>query len=136
VPLLHRAACAVAGALASPAAAFAQATQPGSIQGRVLDTTGLPLPAVLVEVESTGTPLLARTGYGQLLVAAEAMGNDGPWERPDEMRRWNGLVRYSQGGAASGQSRVVQGEPLAGVDGIHLHPVEPFTFRVALLASF
>ncbi len=62
--LLRRAVvvCAVAGALASAPAAFAQVTQPGSIQGRVLDTTGLPLPAVLVEVESTGTPLLARTG--------------------------------------------------------------------------
>ncbi len=45
-----------------------------------------------------------KVGTGQLLVAAEAMGNDGPWERPDEMRRWNGLVRYSQGGAASGLS--------------------------------
>jgi hypothetical protein len=28
------------------------------------------------------------------------------------------------------------GEPLRGVDGIHFHPVEPFTFRVALVASF
>jgi hypothetical protein len=45
-----------------------------------------------------------KVGNGQLLVAAEAMGNDGPWERPDEMRRWNGLVRYSQGSAASGLS--------------------------------
>ena len=30
----------------------------------------------------------------------------------------------------------LQGEPAAGVDGIHFHPVEPFTRRVALLASF
>ena len=45
-----------------------------------------------------------KVGNGQLLVAAEAMGNDGPWDRPDAMRRWNGLVRYSQGGAASGLS--------------------------------
>jgi hypothetical protein len=30
----------------------------------------------------------------------------------------------------------LQGEPLGGVDGIHFHPVEPFTLRVALLASF
>jgi hypothetical protein len=28
------------------------------------------------------------------------------------------------------------GEPAGGVDGIHFHPVEPFTFRVALLATF
>ncbi len=43
-------------------------------------------------------------GRGHLLVAAEAMGNDGPWDRPDVMRRWNGLVRYSQGSATSGLS--------------------------------
>ena len=30
----------------------------------------------------------------------------------------------------------LQGEPVAGVDGVHFHPVEPFTWRVALLASF
>jgi hypothetical protein len=28
------------------------------------------------------------------------------------------------------------GEPPEGVDDIHFHPVEPFTWRVALLASF
>ena len=43
-------------------------------------------------------------GGGHLLVAAEAMGNDGPWDRPDVMRRWNGLVRYSRGTATSGLS--------------------------------
>jgi hypothetical protein len=43
-----------------------------------------------------------KVGNGHLLVAAEAMGNDGPWDRPDVMRRWNGLVRYSQGTATSG----------------------------------
>ena len=30
----------------------------------------------------------------------------------------------------------LRGEPLGGLDGIHFHPVEPFTFRVALVASF
>jgi len=45
-----------------------------------------------------------KVGNGHLLVAAEAMGNDGPWDRPDVMRRWNGLVRYSQGTATSGLS--------------------------------
>ena len=43
-------------------------------------------------------------GEGHLLVAAEGMGNDGPWDRPDVMRRWNGLVRYSQGTATRGLS--------------------------------
>ena len=45
-----------------------------------------------------------KLGDGHLLVAVEGMGNDGPWERPDVMRRWNGLVRYSKGTAASGLS--------------------------------
>ena len=43
-----------------------------------------------------------KVGRGNLLVAAEAMGNDGPWDRPDVLRRVNGLVRYSQGTATSG----------------------------------
>ncbi len=41
-------------------------------------------------------------GDGHLLVAAEAMGNDGPWDRPDGLRRWNGLARFSRGTATSG----------------------------------
>jgi outer membrane receptor protein involved in Fe transport len=30
----------------------------------------------------------------------------------------------------------LSGEPLTGLDGLHFHPVEPFTFRVALVAAF
>ena len=45
-----------------------------------------------------------KLGNGTLLVAGEVTGNDGPWERPDEMRRWNGVARYSQGNATSGLS--------------------------------
>jgi TonB dependent receptor/Carboxypeptidase regulatory-like domain/TonB-dependent Receptor Plug Domain len=45
-----------------------------------------------------------KLGNGTLLVAGEVTGNDGPWERPDEMRRWNGVARYSQGTATSGLS--------------------------------
>jgi hypothetical protein len=40
-------------------------------------------------------------GPGQLLLAGEVAGYDGPWRRPDELRRFNGLARYSQGGQAS-----------------------------------
>lgn len=43
-----------------------------------------------------------RLGQGQILLAAEAAGYDGPWQRPDELRRFNGLARYSQGGQAEG----------------------------------
>jgi hypothetical protein len=45
-----------------------------------------------------------RVGSGHLLVAAEVMGNDGPWERPDNLRKWNGVVRYSQGTSTTGFS--------------------------------
>lgn len=41
-------------------------------------------------------------GPGQLLLAGEIAGYDGPWQRPDELRRFNGLARYSQGGQADG----------------------------------
>ncbi|MDB5414837.1 MAG: TonB-dependent receptor, partial [Rubritepida sp.] len=43
-------------------------------------------------------------GPGQLLLAGEAAAYDGPWQRPDQLRRFNGLARYSQGGAAEGFS--------------------------------
>ncbi|MBD0273422.1 MAG: TonB-dependent receptor, partial [Acetobacteraceae bacterium] len=43
-------------------------------------------------------------GAGTLLGALEAAAYDGPWRRPDELRRANGLLRYSQGGAADGFS--------------------------------
>ncbi|WP_424813119.1 TonB-dependent receptor [Roseococcus sp. YIM B11640] len=41
-------------------------------------------------------------GAGRLLLAGEAAGYDGPWRRPDELRRINGIARYSQGGTAEG----------------------------------
>jgi hypothetical protein len=45
-----------------------------------------------------------RVGDGRLLVAAEGMVNDGPWERPDAMRRGNAVVRYSRGTPLNGVS--------------------------------
>ena len=41
---------------------------------------------------------------GHLLVAVEVNGNDGPWVNPDDYRKLNGMVRYSQGTAVSGFS--------------------------------
>jgi hypothetical protein len=38
---------------------------------------------------------------GHLLVAGERGRSDGPWDRPDEYRRTNGVVRYSRGGSAA-----------------------------------
>ncbi len=38
---------------------------------------------------------------GTLLYAFEAVHNDGPWEHPEDLRKLNGLLRYSVGGGAN-----------------------------------
>ena len=43
-------------------------------------------------------------GAGNLLMALELSTNDGPWVLPDEMRKVNGVVRYSQGDLQNGFS--------------------------------
>ncbi|RAI59978.1 TonB-dependent receptor [Roseicella frigidaeris] len=43
-------------------------------------------------------------GAGRLLGAVEATTYDGPWDRPDALRRANGMLRYSQGTELDGVS--------------------------------
>jgi outer membrane receptor protein involved in Fe transport len=43
-------------------------------------------------------------GKGHLLAALEVEHNDGPWLRPDDYRKVNGVVRYSHGDAVNGLS--------------------------------
>jgi hypothetical protein len=45
-----------------------------------------------------------RLGSGYLLGALEVHQNDGPWTRPDDYRKVNGLVRYSRGDNRNGLS--------------------------------
>jgi hypothetical protein len=45
-----------------------------------------------------------RVGSGYLLGALEVNHNDGPWVRPDNYRKLNGLLRYSQGDNRNGFS--------------------------------
>ncbi len=45
-----------------------------------------------------------RVGQGHVLAAFELEANDGPWVRPDDFRKLNGVLRYSRGGAQSGLS--------------------------------
>ena len=45
-----------------------------------------------------------KLGEGTLLFAGEVGAYDGPWSNPDDMRKLNGLVRYSQGTATDGVS--------------------------------
>jgi hypothetical protein len=79
----------------------------GAIRVNYLNVLDTPIARVEAGTYGYGRVLAAATplvGSGRLLVAAEAMGNDGPWDRPDLMRRWNGLVRFSSGTASSGFS--------------------------------
>jgi outer membrane receptor protein involved in Fe transport len=41
-------------------------------------------------------------GAGTLLVAFEGVASNGPWDVPDNVRKLNGLLRYSQGTATDG----------------------------------
>ncbi|WP_442894366.1 TonB-dependent receptor [Bradyrhizobium sp. AZCC 1693] len=41
-------------------------------------------------------------GAGTLLAAFEGVGYDGPWDVPDNVRKLNGVLRYSQGTATDG----------------------------------
>ena len=45
-----------------------------------------------------------KAGNGNLLYAFEAFHNDGPWTNPDAYRKFNGMLRYSQGTAQNGFS--------------------------------
>ena len=46
----------------------------------------------------------AKAGDGNLLYAGEFTGYDGPWTNPDDMKKFTGLLRYSQGTATDGFS--------------------------------
>ena len=50
---------------------------------------------------AAGSPAL---GNGHLLAAVELNHSDGPWDRPDDYRKVNGVMRYSQGTAQNGFS--------------------------------
>jgi hypothetical protein len=43
-------------------------------------------------------------GAGQLLYAGEGYHSDGPWVRADDYRKWNGVLRFSQGDQQNGFS--------------------------------
>ena len=45
-----------------------------------------------------------RIGSGNMLVGVELTMNDGPWVTPDDLRKVNGIVRYSQGDTQNGFS--------------------------------
>jgi len=79
----------------------------GAIRINYLNTLDAPLVRLEGGMFGYGRMLAAAStpvGDGQLMAAAEGMVNDGPWERPDAMRRGNALVRYSRGTPLNGLS--------------------------------
>jgi hypothetical protein len=50
-----------------------------------------------------------RVGSGHVVAAAEVAHNDGPWVHPDDYRKLNGLLRYSQGDSVNGFSLTALG---------------------------
>jgi outer membrane cobalamin receptor len=50
-----------------------------------------------------------KLGPGNILYGGEAYHDDGPWERPDDYQKFNGLLTYSQGDAANGVSVTARG---------------------------
>jgi outer membrane receptor protein involved in Fe transport len=50
-----------------------------------------------------------KVGKGHLLVAGETSTNSGPWTIPDSYRKWNGVLRYSQGDNTNGFSLTALG---------------------------
>ncbi len=50
-----------------------------------------------------------KVGEGNLLIALELGKNDGPWELPDDLKKTNGVIRYSQGDIRNGFSVTAMG---------------------------
>src|SRR5262249_9850798 len=48
-------------------------------------------------------------GPGTMLFGAEASHDDGPWDHPDDYRKFNGLLTYSQGDRSNGSSATMRG---------------------------
>jgi hypothetical protein len=74
----------------------------------------LPQSFVTVEGGMDGYGRLAfgtspKVGHGHLLMAGEAYHHDGPWENPDNYRKFNGLLTYSVGDASAGYSFTARG---------------------------
>ena len=50
-----------------------------------------------------------KLGPGNFLYGGEAYHDDGPWVHPDDYRKFNGLLTYSQGDEANGLSVTARG---------------------------
>ncbi len=48
-------------------------------------------------------------GQGHVIAALEVQHNDGPWERPDDFRKVNGVLRFSRGDRSNGLTLTAMG---------------------------
>ncbi len=77
----------------------------GAVSVRLLDTLPDGIASVGLGSHGYRRALLADSpdlGPGHLLYAFEALHNDGPFTRPDDYRKLNGVLRYSAGSAGNG----------------------------------
>jgi outer membrane receptor protein involved in Fe transport len=73
---------------------------------------GRPLVRVAGGGQGFGRAVIAASpsiGDGHLLAAIELQQSDGPWERPDDSRKINGIVRYSRGDTLNGSAVTFMG---------------------------
>ena len=82
--------------------------------GNINYATTLDRPLIRVEggTYDFGRVLMAaspRLGKGNLLAAFETSTNSGPWSVPDSYRKYNGVLRYSQGDNVNGLSLTFMG---------------------------
>lgn len=79
----------------------------GSAHFRLRDRLSENLASLTLGTDHYLRGLLAHSpelGKGNLLYALEWTGYDGPWVNPENLRKLNGMLRYSQGGADHGFS--------------------------------
>ena len=84
----------------------------GNINVNYLNVLDRPLAKLEAGEDRFARALVAassRVGRGHLLYAAEAYHADGPWVNPDGLRKWNGVLRFSQGDQQNGFSLTATG---------------------------
>jgi outer membrane receptor protein involved in Fe transport len=87
-------------------------TTAGAANVNYTNSLGRPIVRATGGGQGFGRALVAAStaaGRGTLLGAVEVQQNDGPWIQPDDYRKVNGLVRYSQGDALNGFSVTAMG---------------------------
>ena len=77
----------------------------GAVSVRYADTLDKGIASIGLGENGYRRVLLADSptfGNGHLLYAIEGLNNDGPFDQPDKYRKFNSVLRYSEGNASSG----------------------------------